>query len=74
MNKNKNKKLNAIYDIIFIIFIAIMWYGLVPSIIFEIESTFIVMGFLLISIVGTVYAGNRIINVASKIGKNVNEN
>lgn len=51
-----------------------MWYGLVPSIIFEIESTFIVMGFLLISIVGTVYAGNRIINVASKIGKNVNEN
>lgn len=66
------KILKKIYEIITIAVIIFAWYGLVPTTVFAIESTLIVMGFLLVSLIGTVYAGNRIVKAIKAIGE-INE-
>jgi len=69
----KNKILPKIYQIITWVFLLLAWYGIVPSYVFSIESTAVVMGFFLISLIGTVYVGSRIQNVVKVIGEVQNE-
>lgn len=69
----KSKALKKLYEIFAIVTILIVWYGLIPCFIFEVESTAVVVGFFLISAVVTVNAGCRIVKAAKAIGEIQNE-
>lgn len=69
----KSKALKKLYEIFALITLLVVWYGLVPCLVFEIQSTIVVVGFFLISAIGTVHVGCRIIKAAKAIGEIQNE-
>jgi hypothetical protein len=69
----KDKISKLIYEILIFGFIIVAWFGLMPTEIFAVESTFVVMGFWLISLIGSVYCGRRIVKAIKKLKEIQNE-